>query len=387
MEDGEIKDFPLPTSHFPLPTSYFLLPNQDTPIVAHALGDTKLRARPVDGIKDLSAILGSKAVNALRGLLLRSELFRVIVKDVELVEGRQLLTLLDKFPADLSAEQRGKLAEAIAVQALTTTVKGLEAARLEQARMYTQEKQMKALAAFAKAAKDLIQVVTKPGHFFATLSSSAADRLLAKLMKLQPKLPVTSASDKAAAAGKDASKAPSKRGKAEAASGNSPANSKSANRTSDTAPVKPLVNPALAALHSSRSSSSEGSISPALTPLAAGQLESNTSKLAELSGSLAQKELQIVQLQAELAEEKRTTSRLSGELTSTVDQLNKITGKAASLEAEVSGLKAQISTKDDAIRDLRHSQAMWSSMFMAQGTVDPSKFKTFMGTMTGESSK
>ena len=76
--------------------------NMDTPIIAHALGDTKMRVRPVDGIQELSSILGQKAIGALRVLLLRSELYRVIVKDVELVEGRHMLSLLNKFPGELS---------------------------------------------------------------------------------------------------------------------------------------------------------------------------------------------------------------------------------------------------------------------------------------------
>ena len=95
-----------------------------------------------------------------------------------------------------------------------------------------------------------------------------------------------------------------------------------------------------------------------------------------------------MQLQAELDQEKRTTARLTGELSSNIDQMNTLVSKAAALEAEVSGYKAQLLTKDESIKDLRHSQALWSSMHMAQGQTDPTRFTSFMGatSMKGESS-
>ena len=109
--------------------------------MAHALGDTTIMIRPIEDVAELSSIVGSKAIAALRGLLLRSELFRVLIADTELVEGRHVLSFLNQFPAGLSRAVQVKLGEAVLSQALASTVKGLEAARTEQARTYTADKQ------------------------------------------------------------------------------------------------------------------------------------------------------------------------------------------------------------------------------------------------------
>ena len=90
--------------------------------MAHALGDTNIKIRPIEDVAELSSILGSKAIAALRGLLLRSELFRVLIADTELVEGRHILSFLNQFPADLTSAVQVKLGEAVLSQALATTV-------------------------------------------------------------------------------------------------------------------------------------------------------------------------------------------------------------------------------------------------------------------------
>jgi len=352
---------------------------KEPPIVAHALGDTKMRVRPVDGITELSAIIGSKAVNSLRTLLLRSEIYRVLVKDIELVESQHLLSMLDTFPKGVNL-RGGKLGEAVLMQALGTTVMGLVAARGEQARTYTADKQTRALSMFAKTASELVQLAGKLPtllHLTSPFNEAAQNKLLAKLVKMEPKLGTTSAPPAAP-------KGPDKRAKrlaADVASHNSPAGKKTGatNENAEERPP-PLPNARMAALRmggSDVSSDSPGS-SISVTAFAQGQLESNSSKLVELAGKLQDAEVKVAQLTAELAEERRTTARLQGEVTAARVPAE----ENQTLLVTIAGLRAEITTKDASLNDLRHSQAMWSSMFMAKNEVAVDTFQALMNATT-----
>lgn len=365
---------------------------KEPPIVAHALGDTKLRVRPVDGINELSAIIGSRAVSSLRALLLRSELLRVLVKDVELVEGRNLLSLLNKYPEGVGRAPKGKLGEALLMQALETTVKGLEAARTEQARTYTTDKQTRGLLTFTNTVRELVQLAGKQPkllHLSSPFNEAAQQKLLAKLMKMEPKLGVTApppASNKQEGGGRSSTK----RSAADVASKNSPAGSKSAavagEARGDMLPPKPIPNARLAALRASDDASSTASGSPPtmvnLTPLGQGQLESNSVQLAELTGKLQKAELDIAQVRAELAEERRTTARLQGEVSDAHIRI----GNVNTLNETIAGLRAEVKTKDGALNDLRHSQALWSSMHMAKTEISPEIFERLIRAQTQGSS-
>ena len=356
---------------------------KEPPIVAHALGDTKMRVRPVDSITELSNIIGSNAVSSLRALLLRSELCRVLVTDVEVVEGRHLLSLLDKFPEGVGRAQRGKLGEAVLMQALRTTVKGLEMARAEQVRTFTADKETRALAKFTKTAEQLVKLageIPQLLHLAGPFNEAAQQKLLARLLKMEPKLGVRlggsgpKAADKA---GADKAGADRKRPAPDIASGNSPANGKGPRDIDHS-----LRHPRLGALLGSVSSDSSSG-SPAgglMTPLGLAQMESNSSKVIELGGKLQAAEQTLMQVRAELAEEKRTSARLQGELTSAQLQITAL--RAA--ESTIAGLRAELKVKDQSLADLRHSQALWSSMFMAKTSVEPDSFERLMRAQKGD---
>ena len=48
----------------------------------------------------------------------------------------------------------------------------------------------------------------------------------------------------------------------------------------------------------------------------------------------------------------------------------------------IAGLRAEITTKDASLNDLRHSQAMWSSMFMAKNEVAVDTFQALINATT-----
>ena len=350
---------------------------KEPPIMAHALGDTTIMIRPIEDVAELSSIVGSKAIAALRGLLLRSELFRVLIADTELVEGRHVLSFLNQFPAGLSRAVQVKLGEAVLSQALASTVKGLEAACTEQARTYTADKQNRAMQTFTTVASQLVQLAVKvPSLHLKALSKEAQQKLLAKLLKMTPKIGVALPPLPPAGAAAAAPERRNKRGKEEVASHNSPAgkqSSGSSGKESAQSDVRPIPNSRLAAL------GKEGS--PAyLTPLAQGQAESNSSKLVELAGKLATAEQSLVQVRAELAEEKRNSVRLQGEVTAAKVQITAL-GNA---ESTIAGLRAELKVKDESLKDLRHSQALWSSMFMAKTSVEPDCFERLMRAQKGD---
>ena len=115
-----------------------------------------------------------------------------------------------------------------------------------------------------------------------------------------------------------------------------------------------------------------------MTAFAQGQLESNSSKLVELAGKLQDAEVKVAQLTAELAEERRTTARLQGEVTAARVSAE----ENQTLLVTIAGLRAEITTKDASLNDLRHSQAMWSSMFMAKNEVSVDTFQALMNATT-----
>ena len=366
---------------------------KEPPIIAHALGDTKLRVRPVHGVDELVSIIGRTAVSQLRALLLRSELFGVLAKDLEVFEGASFLPGLDKFPDGITRTHVSKLGDAILGQALLTTAKGLEAARAEQTRFFSADKQTRALQTFTNTAKDLVQMAANmPSVFYlgSSLNQAAQEKLLGKLVQLAPKLAPTTAAPPAPPAPPakllPATKAASKRGKDEAGCHNSP-DGKLAQTDKPEKPPRSLPNPQLAALSSgvsgASSTASSSSGSPAYTPLGQGQADSNTSKMADLTVKLAV-------AQAELAQEKKTTIELRTQLDAVTAelkvQLEKITilqATSAGLSAEIGGLRAELKTKDKMADDLRHSQAMWSSMFMSKSEVSSSTFQSFMNATSG----
>ena len=369
---------------------------KEPPIVAHALGDTKLRVRPVHGVDELASIIGRTAVSQLHALLLRSELFSVVAKDLEVFESASFLSGLDKFPDGITRTHVSKLGDAILGQALLTTAKGLEAARAEQTRFYSADKQTRALQTFTNTAKDLVQMAANmPSVFYlgSSLNQAAQEKLLGKLVQLAPKLAPTTAAPPPPPAAKPPATKPAinKRGKDEAGCHNSPdgkveKTDKSSARGHQ--PPKPLVNSQLAALHSAgvsggSSTASSSSGSPAYTPLGQGQADSNTSKMADLTVKLAV-------AQAELAQEKKTTSELrtqldavTAELKGQLEKFAVLQSTSAGLSAEIGGLRAELKTKDKMADDLRHSQAMWSSMFMSKSEVSSSTFQSFMNATSG----
>jgi hypothetical protein len=235
---------------------------KEPPIVAHALGDTKLRVRPVHGVDELASIIGRTAVSQLHALLLRSELFSVLAKDLEVFESASFLSGLDKFPDGITRTHVSKLGDAILGQALLTTAKGLEAARAEQTRFYSADKQTRALQTFTNTAKDLVQMAANmPSVFYlgSSLNQTAQEKLLGKLVQLAPKLAPTTAAPPPPPAAKPPAAQPAtkpainKRGKDEAGCHNSPEGKvektdKSSARGHQ--PPRPLVNLQLAALHS-----------------------------------------------------------------------------------------------------------------------------------------
>ena len=350
--------------------------------------------RPVHGVDELASIIGRTAVSQLRAVLLRSELFSVLAKDLEVFESASFLPGLDKFPDGITRTHVSKLGDAILGQALLTTAKGLEAARAEQTRFYSAEKQTRALQTFTNTAKDLVQMAANmPSVFYlgSSLNQAAQEKLLGKLVQLAPKLAPTTAAPPPPPAKPPATKAASKRGKDEAGCHNSPdgkhekITDKSSARGDQ--PPKPLPNPQLAALSSSvsrtSSTASSSSGSPAYTPLGQGQADSNTSKMADLAVKLAV-------AQTELALEKKTTIELrtqldavTAELKGQLEKFTLLQATSSGLSAEIGGLRAEIKTKDKMADDLRHSQAMWSSMFMSKSEVSSSTFQSFMNATSG----
>jgi chromosome segregation ATPase len=94
--------------------------------------------------------------------------------------------------------------------------------------------------------------------------------------------------------------------------------------------------------------------------------------------------------QAELAQEKKTTSELrtqldavTAELKGQMEKFAVLQATSSGLSAEIGGLRAEIKTKDKMADDLRHSQAMWSSMFMSKSEVSSSTFQSFMNATSG----
>ena len=114
---------------------------------------------------------------------------------MELVQSPNVLNFLQKFPEGVNTRtQQGKLGESVLMQGLGTTVKGLEAARAEQSRMYTLEKQTRALQTFVKTAQEIVQLagnLHQSLHLSSPFNETASQKLLAKLMQMEPKLGVS----------------------------------------------------------------------------------------------------------------------------------------------------------------------------------------------------
>jgi hypothetical protein len=58
--------------------------------------------------------------------------------------------------------------------------------------------------------------------------------------------------------------------------------------------------------------------------------------------------------------------------------LNAEAEETQTLKATIAGLRAEIKTKDASLNDMRHSQAMWSAMFMAKTDVQVDTFQALM---------
>ena len=191
--------------------------------------------------------------------------------------------------------------------------------------MYTLEKQTRALQTFVKTAQEIVQLagnLHQSLHLSSPFNETASQKLLAKLMKMEPKLGVSAPKAGAAGAPKGGPRggagADRKRNEPDVASGNSPANGKGPRDIDHS-----LTHPRLGALLGSVSSDSSSG-SPAgglMTPLGLAQMESNSSKVLELGGKLQAAEQTLMQVRAELAEEKRTSARLQGELKSAQGQI------------------------------------------------------------------
>ena len=49
----------------------------------------------------------------------------------------------------------------------------------------------------------------------------------------------------------------------------------------------------------------------------------------------------------------------------------------------IAGLRSEVKSKSQALQDLRHSQSLWSSTYLAQQNVDHSSFQRFMNATNG----
>jgi chromosome segregation ATPase len=132
-----------------------------------------------------------------------------------------------------------------------------------------------------------------------------------------------------------------------------------------------------------------------LTPLAAAQSASDQSELCELRSDLKTLRGQLEEAREKLAAE--TAARLvaeadSARLRSSLQETRSALDTAAEeLKVKTAALAVSENRVDSAretTAELRHSQAMWSSLFMAGMTgFDTTKFQQLMSTTTSAAGK
>ena len=401
----------------------------EAPIVAHPLGESGLLMRRIESVPELVAVLGRACLTPLRQLVCSSELFAV-AKELDLIEGRRALDFLRTFHEAAVCAVPGEITIKLASAGLRTFAKDLDESAREQARYYTSAKAVHDAQLFATAMASVESLVVQGeiqlecGGFRRELAE-----LQAALTAEAPTLKVTNVRRTSAGQSADAeANKGGKRGKeAAGVGGASPAGKTTKKRASGRHRKKtpesdmeeeeeeedqdeedeadkslPASGKTLEEMFAQAGlAHTQGNMQQLISqlrgvpasahtarfsPLAAEQQISDPAKVqgleatvAQLRGQLGAKEVSIAQFTAELAEERRTVSRLQGELTAA----QALADKNQTLKATIAGLRAEISTKDQSLADLRHSQAMWSSMFMASKTdVKVDTFQALMSATT-----
>ena len=187
---------------------------KEPPIQAHALGDTSMRVRPVESVAELSALIGSQvqhahppthapkphaprptpqAVSDLRKLMLRSEIFSTLTKDLELIQGRNILTFLHEElggPRKLTVSVQQKIGCGVLISSGSAIARGLEADRKEQGRTWTANKAEASQRKYIKQMQQLLQLADENKDCLYDVTHRKAQRaaLEAQLLKVAPEL-------------------------------------------------------------------------------------------------------------------------------------------------------------------------------------------------------
>ena len=186
---------------------------QETPIVAHALAESKLFLRRLSSVTELTHLIGGPALTDLRQKLLSSELLTVLLNDAKLATGGSSLNFLYNF-SDYQGPQtaQGVLSTAICTAGMASYTALLQAEAAQQGRYLTEDKKAKMLLLFVQTMQQLVALLPSlPLERGFNICSSGAARaeLEATLLAQEPKLKGGSRSrlqDKAPADKPDADK-------------------------------------------------------------------------------------------------------------------------------------------------------------------------------------
>lgn len=356
----------------------------EPPIVAHAMGQTAMRMRAVDNVDELEALIGLSAKTNLRTLLGKTELLSVL-RSEKIIEGRMVFTSLPQFPLCVSPALGKTLTLALLSSGATSLATRLEEHAREMHRTFTHEQKMKSLAGFVEGITQLAALAMNHSfcqvlHQKVPISTAEHTRYLAQLKKLEPKL---TSKPPPPPPPKPETRGPQPKRGAEGSTGNSPASKKGAVDSSSRS--HDGKGPRTMDLESGplSAATSDATSADFLTPLAMGQLQSNSSKLTELTdknNSLAQ---QLGRVEAELAEERRKVAALEKTLEKMTVDLEKEREKTAAADARVTVVAGERDSIKSQLTDVRDQGNRWSAMFLAQSDIDTNKFGTILNALRG----
>ena len=181
---------PNPTPHAPRPKPLAPRPSPLTPLLTpHASRLTPHAPRPTPHAPRPTP----QAVSDLRKLMLRSEIFSTLTKDLELIQGRNILTFLHEElggPRKLTVSVQQKIGCGVLISSGSAIARGLEADRKEQGRTWTANKAEASQRKYIKQMQQLLQLADENKDCLYDVTHRKAQRaaLEAQLLKVAPEL-------------------------------------------------------------------------------------------------------------------------------------------------------------------------------------------------------
>ena len=358
----------------------------EPPIYAHAMGQTTMTMRAVDGVTDLEALIGLGAKGALRGLLAKTELFGVL-RDEKIIEGRTIFTSLPQFPTCITPALGKTFTLALLSSGATSLATRLEQQAKEMQRTFTQEQKVKSLLSFVESITQLSALATNRSfcpvlHQKVPISTAEHTRYLAQLKKLEPKLSCKPPQPKPPPPGPQTRGPQPKRG-AEGSTGASPAKKGAGDSSSRSrADGKGLRTMDLESAPLP-AATSDATSADFLTPLAMGQLQSNSTKLTELSDKNTTLAQQLGHTEAQLAEERRKVASLEETIKQLTIDLEKERSRKAEADAKVTLVSGERDSIKSQLTDVRDQGDRWSAMFLAKSDIPADKFGSILSALRG----